>query len=214
MQIIDKAVWPRRERFDFFAPMSNPFYALTFPVDVTPLRRRTKAEGLSFYYAMVFAVTKAMEEVEAFRYRIREEQIVLHDRLIPSFTDLKPGGDLFYIVTLEAGDDLADFCRRARAASQAQTEFFPKTAWAEDEQIYFSCLPWFPITGLINERDTNPADSVPRVTWGKYEEEAGKTMLSLSLEVNHSLIDGVHVGQLYQALNRLMAVWGNGNGVR
>ena len=214
MEIIDKATWPRREHFDFFSAMSNPFYSLTFPVDVTPLRRRTRREGLSFYYSMVYLVTKAMEEVEAFRYRIREGQIVLHDRLIPSFTDLKPGGDLFYIVTLEAGGDLPGFCRRAKAASAAQTAFLPPTPWGEDEQIYFSCLPWFPITGLVNERDTNPLDSTPRVTWGKYEERDGRINLFLSLDLNHSLVDGVHVGQFYQALNRLIVAWGDADGTQ
>lgn len=38
MTIIDKETWPRRAHYDFFTPMSDPFYTLTFPVDVTPLR--------------------------------------------------------------------------------------------------------------------------------------------------------------------------------
>ena len=38
MQIVEKESWPRREVYEFFAGMSHPFYALTFPVDVTPLR--------------------------------------------------------------------------------------------------------------------------------------------------------------------------------
>ena len=47
----DMAAWPRREHYAFFAPMSHPFYSLTFPVDVIPLRRRCKEEGLPFYPA-------------------------------------------------------------------------------------------------------------------------------------------------------------------
>ena len=54
---IDLKTWDRREHYAFFAPMSHPFYSLTFPVDVTALRRRCKDEGLPFYPAMVFAVT-------------------------------------------------------------------------------------------------------------------------------------------------------------
>ena len=37
-RIIDKAAWPRREIFDFFSGISNPFYAVTFRQDVTALR--------------------------------------------------------------------------------------------------------------------------------------------------------------------------------
>lgn len=204
MEMIDRAAWPREERYRFFAPMSHPFYSLTFPVDVTAPRAYTKARGLSFYTAMVFLITKAMEDVEAFRLRDREGTIVRHDRLVPSFTDLKPDSELFHIVTLPAGEDLEDFCARARAQSEAQTCFLNDGDWG-DELIYFTCLPWFPITGLTNERDANPSDTIPRVSWGRWEEREGRTMLSLSLELNHRLLDGYHVGRFYAALNARLA---------
>lgn len=200
MEIIERATWKREEHYRFFAPMSHPFYSLTFPVDVTTLRQYVKGRGLSFYAAMVFLVTKAMEDVEEFRLRDRQGVIVRHDRLIPSFTDLKPGSELFQIVTLEAGDDLADFCRRAKAKAAAQSEFIMSGDWEEDQLIYFTCLPWFPLTALTNERDVDPSDTIPRVSWGRWEERDGRTILGLSLELNHRLLDGYHVGQFYAAL--------------
>lgn len=200
MTVIEKENWPRKEHYDFFAPMSDPFYTLTFPVDVTALRRYAKEHRISFYYALVYLVTKSMDAVEAFRYKDRGGSIIRHDRLVPSFTDLKPGGDLFYIVTLDAGDDLLDFCRRAKAESQAQTTLFGPARWALDELVYFTCLPWFPLTALTNEKDVDPSDSVPRVAWGKYVERDGRYELSISLELNHRLLDGVHVGKFYEAL--------------
>ena len=197
---IDMETWPRKEHYAFFAPMSHPFYSLTFPVDITGLRRRCKRDGLPFYPAMVFGVTKAMERVEAFLYKDRNGTIIRHDRLVPSFTDLKQGSELFHIVTLEAGEDLADFCRRAKAASAAQTKLITAGTWEGDELIYFTCQPWFPVTALTNERDVVPWDSVPRVSWGRWQERDGRTMLDLSLELNHRLLDGVHVGKFYQTL--------------
>lgn len=204
MTIIDKNTWPRRGIYDFFAPMSDPFYTLTFPVDVTPLRAWCKAGGLPFYPAMVFAVTRAMEHTEAFLYKDRGGTIVRHDTLVPSFTDLRPGSDQFHIVTLEAGEDPADFCRRAKAASAAQREFITAGPWPEDQLVYFTCLPWFPVTALKNERNLDPADSVPRAAWGRWEEKGDRTELLLSLELNHRLLDGVHVGRFYEALKEWM----------
>ena len=204
MTIIDKNTWPRRGIYDFFAPMSDPFYTLTFPVDVTPLRAWCKAGGLPFYPAMVFAVTRAMERTEAFLYKDRGGTIVRHDTLVPSFTDLRPGSDQFHIVTLEAGEDPADFCRRAKAASAAQREFITAGPWPEDQLVYFTCLPWFPVTALKNERNLDPADSVPRAAWGRWEEKGDRTELLLRLELNHRLLDGVHVGRFYEALKEWM----------
>lgn len=201
---IDRESWPRRRLYEHFRPMSDPFYALTFPVDVTPLRAWCGRNGCSFYPALVYGVTRAMERVDAFLYKDRDGVIVKHDRLVPSFTDLKPGSDLFHIVTLEAGDDPADFCRRAKEQSAWQTEFLLPGPWAPDELVYFTCLPWFPLTALKNEKDLNPEDSIPRVAWGRWQEEGERTVLHLSLELNHRLLDGVHVGRFYQALTAWM----------
>ena len=200
--VIDKAAWPRSAHYDFFGGMSDPFYALTFPVDITPLRAWCRARGLSFYMAMVYGVTKAMERVDAFLYKDRNGVIVKHDRLIPSFTDLRPGSDLFYIVTVEAGEDPEEFCRRAKERSAEQTGFITSGDWAEDELVYFTCLPWFPVTAFTNERDLNPSDSVPRASWGRWRQEGDRYLLDLSLELNHRLLDGVHVGKFYDELTR------------
>lgn len=205
MELVDRSTWPREEHYRFFAPMSWPFYSLTFPVDVTALRAYTKARGLPFYTAMVYQVTKAMEEVEEFRLRDRKGTIVRHDSLVPSFTDLGPGSELFHIVTLPMTGDMTEFCARAKETSAAQTEFITAGSWEPDQEVYFTCLPWFPITGLTNERDADPCDTIPRVSWGRWEEREGRTTLSLSLELNHRLLDGVHVGKLYAALNARLA---------
>lgn len=200
MKIIDKESWPRREIYEFFAPISDPFYHLTFPVNVTRLRGKCRAEGLSFYMAMTYGVVKAMERVDAFLYKDRGGVIVKHERLVPSFTDLRPGSESFYIVTLEAGGTLEEFCREAKAKSEAQTEFISQAEWERDEMVFVSCLPWFPISGFKTELDLDPCDSIPRVTWGRWREEGGATYLDLSLTLNHRMLDGVHVGRFYEEL--------------
>ena len=80
----------------------------------------------------------------------------------------------------------------------------PGQAGEVDQLVYFTCLPWFPVTALKNEKDLNPSDSVPRVAWGRWEEKGARTELLLSLELNHRLLDGVHVGRFYEALKEWM----------
>ena len=201
MTIIDKETWPRRAHYDFFTPMSDPFYTLTFPVDVTPLRAWCKGRSLPFYPAMVFAVTKAMEAVDAFHYKDRDGVIVRHDTLVPSFTDLKPGSQQFHIVTLPKEGDLDSFCRTTRAKSEAQQTFLDQSGELDD-LIYFSCTPWFDLTGCTNERDFDKDDNIPRITWGKYVPADGRETLGMCLEVNHRFVDGWHLGQFYQHLQQ------------
>ena len=200
--IVDKAAWPRRELFDFFSPMSQPFFSVTFRRDVTRLYAFAKENRLSFYYALVYLCTQALNQVEAFRYALRGEDLVLFDRRIPSFTDLKPGTETFHIVTLPMEEDLRSFCAAAKAKSAAQTTFLDQ----EDslDLIYYTCLPWVELTALTNERDFDPDDAVPRIAWGKYAQEGDRKALHISLELNHRFVDGLHVGRFHQELTKLI----------
>lgn len=200
MTVIDQSQWGRKEQFDFFSTLSYPFFNLCFPVDVTNLRRYTKEKGLSFYYSMIFCVTAAMDEIEAFRVKIRGEKVILHDHLVPSFTFLKPGREDFQIATLETGKDMEDFCRRAARACQVQTAFMDEQDFEPDQLIYISSIPWMPITAISHERDLNKDDSIPRIAWGKYEERDGRLLLTCGAECSHRLVDGYHVGRFYQNL--------------
>lgn len=204
MKMIDMATWPRRGMYDYFSGVSNPFYSVTVQLDVTDLAAWARREGLSFYYALVYLCTQAVNQTEAFRYDIREGQVALLDRREPSFTDLKPGAELFHIVTMPAGEDIRAFCREARQKSLAQEVFLDMTAEA-GPLIYFSCLPWVELTALTNERDFYRDDTVPRIAWGRYVEQNGRLKLGLSLEVNHRFIDGLHIGQFVRALEGLIA---------
>ena len=191
--------WPRYEIYRFFQPMDNPIFGVTFTLDVTRLYAYTKARGLSFYYALVFLCTEAMNEVEAFHYCERAGGLYRLERRIPSFTDLKPGAEQFHIVTMEQGSDLDAFCRTARRESMGQTCFIRAEA-ESDALIYFSCLPWLPLTHLTNERSSDPADAIPRVSWGKITERDGHRTLGMSVELNHRYVDGLHLGRFYETL--------------
>lgn len=199
MRPIDLSAWPRAEVFRFFSGMSNPFYSVTFTVDVTRLLAYVRAHDLSFYYALVGLCTRAVNSVENFRYTLRAGQLFLLEERQPSFTDLHKGAEQFHIVTMPCRGSLADFCREAGARSRAQQTFVSQ----EDETdalIYFSCLPWLHLTALTNERDLDPDDNIPRIAWGRYVTEGGRTTLGLSVEVNHRFVDGFHIGRFAQAL--------------
>ena len=216
MEKVDRTHWERAELFEFFSAVSHPFYSVTFRVDVTNLYRYVKERHLSFYYAMGYLVTDAVNSVKNFRYAIRDGGVWLLDERIPSLTDLKPGSEQFHIVTLPKVGGIAEFCASAQTRSAAQ-----KTLLDQDEEndnlIYISCTPGFDLTGCtnerqpgrhvpvriqfhFNERDFDRDDNSPRITWGRYGEENGRKKLGMSVEVNHRFIDGLHLGKFYEKL--------------
>ncbi len=204
MKRIDPAGWDRREIFDFFSPLSNPFYSVTFRLDVTELYRACKARGLSFYYAMIWFVTRAVNETEAFLYTLRGGEIFLLDRREPSFTDRFAGEKYFHIVTVPCSGELAEFCAAAGEESRAQKGFIDYAAEGA-ELVYLSALPWLDLSALTNERDLDPDDAIPRIAWGRYVEENGRKTLGMSVEVNHRFIDGADIGAFARRLEELIA---------
>lgn len=197
-QKIDSRTWPRKELFDFFSAVSNPFYSVTFALDVTRLYEFTKEQNLSFYYSLVYLSTHAVNSVEAFRCALSGGEPVLLERRSPSFTDLHPGAEAFHIVTMPCEGSIQDFCRSARERSLAQKTLFSQQD--SDDLIYFSCLPWVELTALTNERDFDPDDSIPRIAWGKFADRGGRKVLHISLELNHRFVDGVHIGRFNDSL--------------
>ena len=204
MDKLDLGTWERREAFEFFSRISDPFYMVTFRQDVTNLYRYVKSRGLSFYYGMVWACAGAVNDVAAFRVALCGGELAVLPERKPSFTDLRPGAEQFHIVTMSLLDDVDAFCREASRRSRTQGRFIDETAEGDD-LIYFSCLPWLELTALTNERDLAAPgaadDSIPHIAWGKYTEENGRKKLGLSVEINHRFIDGVHLGRFAERLS-------------
>lgn len=204
-QKVDYDAWERKEIFDFFSAISNPFYSVTFRQNVTKLYEYTKQNHISFYYALIYLCTKAINQIPAFHYAIRQSEICYLPERIPSFTDLKKDSELFHIVTMPCGNSMTEFCKQARERSRKQNVFIEKDL-ESDSLIYFSCVPWVDLTALTNERDlASPQakdESIPHIAWGKYVESDGRLELGISMEVNHRLIDGIHIGKFAETLTR------------
>jgi len=201
MKYIDMEHWKRREHFAFFHSLDYPQYNVCMNMDITHFQDVVRRNHLSFYYSMIFAVTTVANTCENFRYRIRDGRVILHEKTHPSFTDITPGDDQFKIVTMDLTGDLPGFSDLAREASQRQTSYFPDAISAQrDDLIYLTCLPWISFTGMSHTIRLNPDDSAPRISWGKYFREKDRVFLPLSVQMNHALADGLHVGEF---VNRL-----------
>lgn len=72
-------------------------------------------------------------------------------------------------------------------------------------KIFISTLPWISYTALINPTPI-PADSNPRITWGKYFAQDKKVFLPVSVLCHHALVDGLHISKFYDFLNKELAV--------
>ena len=191
---IDVETWPRKDAYRLFSRGYLPYFSVTTPLDVTELRRFTKKEGLSFYRAMVYIVSRAMNELEPFRLRIRKDGIAVCETVSPSYTTAGRDGS-FGISDVEylPGETMVDFCRRALEKEASQREQMVVQDDVRDDLIFISSVPWFVTTSVLQEQPTNPDDSFPRV------------LLNFTVQLNHRLLDGSHVRDLLVRMEELMA---------
>jgi chloramphenicol O-acetyltransferase type A len=207
MKYIDLENWKRKEHFAFFNRMDYPQYNICLNLDVTKFKQFTKQRDLPFYYAMIYAVTRVVNETEEFKYRIRDGKVLLHDTVHPSFTDMNADkeNDLFKFLVVDMTADIGEFVKSAQDTNCSQTEFFPAEKLAgRDDLIYITCIPWISFTHISHTISLNKNDSVPRISWGKYFMQNGKIMLPFSVQVNHAFVDGVHVGKYVGRLQHFL----------
>lgn len=204
MRIIDRTTWERAEHYNFFRSMDYPQYNICMDVDITNFLKKTKVKKLPFYYAMIYAAMTAANEVEEFRYRIRGEEVVVHDVLHPSFTDLAQGSELFKFVTVELEATMEDFVAKAKDKSERQQKHLPFEEMSREDLIYITCIPWISFTHLSHTINLRKDDAVPRISWGKYYSQGDKILLPFSVQVNHALVDGVHVGKYVEKLQEYL----------
>ncbi|MCF6360117.1 MAG: CatA-like O-acetyltransferase [Cyclobacteriaceae bacterium] len=83
------------------------------------------------------------------------------------------------------------------------TTGLPHTDRSQDV-AYFSAIPWVKFTSVEHASNYKVPNSVPKIAFGKWEERDGKKYMPVSVHVHHALMDGVHVGEFYALLQRLL----------
>ncbi len=204
MKFIDIENWNRKNHYNYFKQLDYPHFSICGNIDITIFYNYIKENDLPFFVSILYASTKAANDVKEFRYRIREDQVIEHKTVSPSFTVMTEG-EVFSFCTSNFIEDFHQF----KSNTIAEIENTKNNVRIEDEPgrddlLYITCIPWISFTNLTHPISMNPVDSVPRIAWGKYFEDNGKIQLPLSVQAHHALVDGLHVGQYFQHFQEIL----------
>ena len=195
--------YARRAHFEYFLKMGYPYVGTTVEVDVTRLWQRAHEQGESFFLHMLYAAGRAANRVEALRQRIDGVGIVESARCHTSHTVMKADGTYAYCEADPALSWAAFYARAAQDQEAARLNGHIQEQSDSRELIFVSCLPWLAYTALV-QPVPSPADSNPRITWGRAVQRDGRRVMPVSLLAHHALADGRHIGDFYDALNALI----------
>lgn len=123
-KVIDEKNWERAMHCAVFRNSIEPAFCVTFEVDVTSFLEKIRQQNLSFTLSMVYAVCKCANEIETFRYRFLDGQVVLFDRIDTAFTYLNKETELFKVVNVPMADTLEEYVKSAAKIAMEQKEYF------------------------------------------------------------------------------------------
>lgn len=201
---IDMNSYPRREHFERFNSYGNPYGGITAEVDITDALARIHAEKRPFFITMLYFMTKAANQVPEFRQRILDGEIISFECCSGSYTCAKGDGTYCHVPSYYQ-DDLDAFTEDTKEHQRIALEH--ATVAEEDDclsRYFFSSTPWISFLD-VQQPTPVPADSNPRIVFGKYREVGGRVVMPVNIFINHALCDGWHIAQVFFNFEKYLA---------
>lgn len=201
-KVIDEKNWVRAMHCAVFRNSVEPAFCVTFEVDVTNFLSKVRKQNLSFTFSMVYAVCKCANEIEAFRYRFMDGQVVLFDKIDTAFTYLNKDTELFKVVNVPMSDTLEEYVKSATQIADEQKEYFAGPLGNDVFQC--SPMPFLTYTHISHTNSGKKDNATPLFDWGKYYEKDGRMVMPVSVQAHHSFVDGIHIGKFADELQNYL----------
>ena len=203
--------YKRIDHFNYFKSLAYPYVGITCEVDITDFYNHVKEKNYPFFLSLLYCVNKACNQIKEFRQRIVDDEIIEYDYCPTSHTVSKED-DTYAYCTLEAKDSFEEYLKDAirkheRAKNDGNIDETDEEALG---LIFISTLPWVSYASLIQPVPI-PADSNPRITWGKYSIKDNKVLIPVSTLCHHALVDGKQIADFYKLLEKNLKVFVENN---
>ena len=195
---IDEKNWKRAMHCQVFRNSVEPAFCVTFELDITNFLNKIREKKYSFTFALVYSVSVCANQIEEFRYRFLDGDVVLYDRIDTAFTYLNQDTELFKVVNVPLTESLEEYIVLATKTAEEQQAYF--TGPLGNDVYQFSPMPWVSYTHISHTNTGKKDNATPLFDWGKYFQRDGRTLLPFSVQAHHSFVDGLHVGKLADTL--------------
>ena len=198
MKKLNIHTWNRQAHFNHFNALKDPYFGVTVPFEVSQAYKYSKEHGISFFGKYLHDCMKAINTVENFKYRIENNEVVVHDVIHASAT-LMRSDNTFGFSFINFDEDLDVFLSNIKEEKdriENNSDLYPPNNTLDC--IYCSTLPWFNFTGH-KEPVSGNKESVPKLGYSKIEQKGDDLIMNVSINVNHALVDGYHVGLFCEA---------------
>lgn len=188
----------RKAEFESFNSQTNPFVMVTTKIDITNIYKMCQTK--KHYYATIgYYLTKAMNQVEEFKYSYKDGSFYKSDTIHPAFTDITKNHKIgFYSCHLK--DNLDDFLIEFDETKRQFLEGTYVREKIDDTTVWLTCEPWYHYSGLVPTFDKNITN--PQLVWDKFEITEDAVFINLTIIMHHGFVDGYHIGKFIDSINK------------
>ncbi|MHC1712306.1 MAG: CatA-like O-acetyltransferase [Solidesulfovibrio sp.] len=204
MKRIEVSQWDRRDHFEFFQERRNPCLCISSGVNVENLTQYRQGNPVRFTDCVYYAAMLAANAVKELRYRLVNRSPVEFSRVNAAFTYVPSGRELHSNCVASFDKVFSIFQENIQCSRNAADINPTLTPEGGESQglVYMTCLPTVFFTSLTNPWGDPWVDTVPRVAFGKVNDEK---MMPISVEALHSFVDGKHVGEFLESVQEIVA---------
>ena len=202
---LDIEKWPRRAAYEFFKDYEDPFFNFTANVDVSSAYAFCKQNSLAFSLTALYYSLVAANEIREFRIRLVDGRLVEFDQIHATQTILNED-ETFSFAYFEMKDDVFEFYRSGKLALEKYKAL--KTFDVETgrfDLIYYSVIPWVSFTSFKHSSRLDKNQTIPRIVFGKLFDDGNRKLIPLSVEANHRIMDGFHVGKFFNRFEEIVS---------
>ena len=198
MRKLDLNTWNRNKHFNHFKTLDDPYFGVTVPFNVSRAYKYAKQRDISFFGKYLHDCMKAINEVENFKLRILDKEVVVYDVIHASPTIMR-SDNTYAFSFVNFDEDLLVFLNNIEIEKKRienSSDLYPTVIGLDC--IHCSAMPWLNFIAHT-EPDSGSNDSVPKLGFSKFTTINDELIMNVSIHVNHALIDGYHVGLFCEA---------------
>ena len=202
-RLIDMESWPRREFYEHFIKEVVCTYSAVVNIDITNLK------GQRLYPAMIWLLTKTVNDMPEFRTSLTPEGLGIYDDMHSMYTVFNKENKNFSDIWSYFSEDYEEFLKRYKADAAAYSKsprFAPKEG-TPPNSFNISMVPWLAFTSFNVHVFGDGKFLLPGFTMGKFFEREGRRFLPLAIQVHHAVCDGYHLGLFVEKLQGYIDVF-------
>ncbi len=205
-KVVDKDTYYRKGVFRHFSEDCKCSVSMTARIDVTELVNHSRKTNTKFYLNFLYLLSKVMNSREDYRmgYLWQTDELICYDTVNPTQYVFHDDTETCTPVYTEYNENYAVFYSNAYADLERakKTREYGLDSVNHPNWFDASYISWLSYDSLNIELPDGYLYFPPIVNWGRYREENGRSMMPVTVRLNHAIADGYLVANVFRLLEQ------------